>query len=307
MIMSMDILARCPRPVALLAKAIDEARLEIKNFDRTAKQKEGEGHRSVITDADETIQRYILSALDDRSVRFICEEVSGDPRVISPEFPGVVFEGLRIIIDPIDGTSLYAGNFPEWCIGGGVMIDGVLVGSVISAPDCNGGTTIISSEGHGLAVSEREGSFRAVPGVGLSRRTLKQSIILRGVDTELYANITSMMPRIAAGTRAVYTMGSAHFGLMSVALRRAAAIIQTPQKAWDWAPAYHAVTATGGVFRFFRIENGTVIPVGGYDEESFLPGGNHRLGFVAGEPDTAEWLFSELPINGWERYNPDTI
>jgi hypothetical protein len=67
------------------------------------------------------------------------------------------------------------------------------------------------------------------------------------------------------------------------------------------------VTSLGGVFRFFRLKDGDLIPVERYDERAFKAGKENRLGFVAGEPGIVDKLFALLPKTGWERHDPDTI
>lgn len=217
----------------------------------------------------------------------------------------LLFADRAAVIDPLDGTTRFAGKYPDWCVAAGSIRKGAFDGSVITAPDANGGTACFSAGEMGVFLMEKlDPPIRIMH---VREQSAKSSIILRGVDTELYANVVNLMPRIAASVRAVYTEGSGLFGLMSVALGRAAAIIQTPQKAWDWAPAYHALTSVGGVFRFFRLNGGDLIPVKDYGFEAFNYKKEHRLGFVAGEPGMADKLFALLPKTDWERHDPDTI
>jgi len=289
-----------------LIMSVIEAGEEIRSANRSAEIKAGDGHRSIVTIADEMSNKYILSTLENyTNARFLCEEGSDDRRVLSRDLPDGIFGSIHAaVIDSLDGTSRFAGKFPDWCVAAGALSMGKIYASVITAPDANGGT-ICFSHNHTTLLSEGLSMPELVP--ELSCMGPKQAVILRGVDTELYANMVSIMPRIAASVRAIYTEGSGLFGLMSVALGRAAAIIQTPQKAWDWVPAYHALTSVGGVFRFFRLNDGNLIPVETYDFEAFIYKKENRLGFVAGEPDMADRLFNLLPKTGWERHDPDTI
>lgn len=285
-----------------LIGAVKYAGEEIKSLPREAEIKEGEGHRSIVTMADKISQGIILSKFSE--IKFLCEEEApNDRRVLSCENPEGIFTGDCAVVDPLDGTALFASGFPEWCVGGGLLKNGKIVASAITAPQANGGLSIFSRKEKAFSL---EGGTLKTLG-RLIPKSNEQCVVLRGMDTELYGNITRLMPKIAASVRAVYTMGSGHFGLMAVTLGRAAAIIQTPQKAWDWVPCYHALVTTGGVFRFFRLNDGKLVPVKKYDLQSFSYKKENRLGFVAGEPEITEKLFNLLPRTDWERHDPDTI
>ena len=303
-----DVVSRppCTAIEATLIKSVRLVGLAAKGISsRSSTIKAGEGHRSIITEADVFSSEQLFHALTDfPNVRILCEEESSDKRAISQKDPVGIFDGEVVILDPLDGTSVYARHDPEWCIGAALFRDGIDATSVITAPQANGGTTLFSFDGVTYFV---EGSGEAQVVGTLAEKPPKDCTILRGVDTELYANILSIMPKIAASVRAVDIKGSGHYGLMSVALGRADAIIQTPQKPWDWAPAYHAIDRAGGVFQFFRLKDGFLIPVDSYDKRAFKAGKENRLGFVAGEPILVDKLFSLLPKTGWERHDPDTI
>jgi myo-inositol-1(or 4)-monophosphatase len=294
-------------PVAqTLMRSVYASGARIKELPRSAEIKAGEGHRSIITRADSSSNSSILGSFGKNvHIRFLCEEEApNDPRVLSKEAPKGIFTGSVALVDPLDGTTLFASYFPEWCVGAALLEDGIITTNVITAPEANGGTMLF---GYGSEVYLMEKGMPIGRAIRIIERPLDQSVILRGVDTELYGNVTSMMPKIAASVRAAYTMGSGHFGLMSVAFGRAAAIIQTPQKPWDWAPGYQLVTALGGVFRFFRLKDGNLIPVEHYDERAFKAGKENRLGFIAGGPSVVDRLFALLPKTGWERHDPDII
>jgi fructose-1,6-bisphosphatase/inositol monophosphatase family enzyme len=284
-----------------------KAGLGIRSANRAAEVKAGEGHRSIVTKADIISNDCILKTVNDPDAVFLSEETAPqDRRVLKRDDPVGLFAREKVgVVDPLDGTARFAGNFPDWCVAGGSLSYGKILGSAITAPDNGGGLTLFSTKGEGVLC--RQGSREPKPVGSLKRISSAESVVLRGVDTELYANILAVMPKLAASVRAVYTEGSGLFGLMSVTLGNASVIIQTPQKAWDWVPGYHALTEVGGIFKFFRLNAGHLIPVAQYDFEAFTYKKEHRLGFVAGEPVMVEKLFNLLPREGWERHDPDTI
>jgi len=271
---------------------------------RDASIKSGEGHRAIITAGDSGSQNTIVSAFDAKEypeLKFLCEEDSNDPRVLPHEDPAGLCNGLAIVADPLDGTALYADFYPEWTVGAGIMENGRIVASVVSAPQSNGGMKLTSFKDDGVFLADNARYQRIV---AAGARYKKDSIVLRGADTELYPNLMALMPQVAAEVRGVYITGSALFGLMQVTLGRAAAIIQTPQKAWDWVPAYHAAIYAGKVFFFFRIVDGALVHIPHYDAEAFKSAPECRLGFVAGEERMADELVSRLPETGWKRTRP---
>lgn len=300
-----------PRSTRVLAMAIKEGATQAIDLDRTAQQKEGDGPRSVVTQGDVRTQALIIERLemymDERPFRILCEENTDNPLVINPVRPCPMLEGIRVGVDPIDGSTLFGKYFPEWCSGGMVMENGRIVSSVICCPESNGGIFLVTAFDRWMLMERGKIYVEQFPLACLPSPALKDAVILRGVDTELYANLTGLMPRLATRAQAIYTVGSCHFGLLQAALGRAAAFIQTPQKPWDWSAGYHAITSKGGAFRFFRLKDGNLIPVERYDERAFLPGHENRLGFIAGDPATVEQLFEQLPMTGWETYDPDTV
>lgn len=278
-----------------------------KHANRAATTKNDEGHRSIETAGDNDAQNDILRSLQlHTDLKFLCEEESSHPQMMPKKDPLRVFKDKTVFVDPVDGTSRYASHYPDWCTAGGIMENGVFTTSALYAPQSNGGVLIASHEDSALLLSEDGYPLHVVaPQVP---RPPRKSIILCGVDTGLYNIGSSFMVDVAANVRATYSSGSGLFGLMSVALGRAAAIFQTPQKPWDWAPAYHAVTTTGNIFLFFRIVNGDLVPVDRFDYEAFVvdkENPQHRLGFIAGEPGIAQKLFDRLPPTGWMRKKED--
>lgn len=292
-----------------LASVIYHAGNIARTSDRQPTVKAGEGHRSIETAGDNIAQEYILEQLSHYpDLKFLCEEDSENPRVLNKKKPLGILAGKTVVVDPIDGTASYASKDSHWVTAAGLLLDGKFVGSALYAPEMNGGV-FCASYGDGVTLFSENGSQLRKVDPASSVLSAKQSIIYRGVDTELYWNAVQLSHKIAPNFRAVYTRGSGLLGLMYVALGRAQAIIQTPQKAWDWAPAYHAVVRAGKVFRFFRIVNTELVPVERFDYQSFIFDKNNRdnrLGFIAGEPDVANKLFDLLPTTGWERISPDT-
>ena len=240
-------------------------------------------------------------------IKILSEEESAHPALLSEHDPkGILGKGIFGVIDPIDSTVNYAEDSANWCVGGGLIADGIPRVSAIYAPANNNGLFILAAKGYGVWCAEWDQEPRLII-VDLDISS-KKSVVRVGVDTFLYRAVMSIMPEIACNVRAVYSTGSGILGLANVAIGKSQVVIQSPQKAWDWAAAYSAVVESGNVFQFFRIKDGgAIIPVETFDYEAFCFEPKGRLGFVAGVPLLVKKVWDLLPKNGWQRVNPDTV
>ncbi len=303
--------SQCSELLENVAEAVVFAGSKVCSLPRAAVVKAGEGHRSVVTEGDEASQKILLDRLSllYPKAKFLCEEDSEHPAMLSKYDPrGLFYTDLVFIVDSLDSTARYGANIGGWSVVVGIMQRSHITGSVVYAPALNGGLLVVAEDKRlALAEWDGEGGFCSLGVRGPTASS--SSVVLLGVDALLYPTITVFVPEVAANVRAVFTSGSGALGLALVACGRAQAIIQTPQKAWDWAGAYRAVLEGGGVFLFFRItQDGILAPLNSYNHEAFcyLPKTN-RLGFVAGEPALACKLFDLLPKTNWARTNPDTV
>jgi len=271
--------------------------------------KEGdvEGHRSLLTPSDIRSGERIVEAFDTfLNIKVLAEEKLDGPRMLSQKDPKGVFEGKVLVLDPLDGTTSFATRHSaEWCVGAGLMLNGEIIASAVTAPHANGGMLLFST-GQRVFFVEDDRFPRTVESLQAKPKT--SAVVLRGVDTELYPGLLEIMPEIAANSLAVDIKGSGHFALMDVALNRAEVLIQAPQKPWDWVPVYHAVKAVGGTFRFFRIEDpygaACFTPVERFDQRAFSSNPGDNLGFVAGEPTLVDEIWRDIldvPKNKWRR------
>ena len=299
------------------ALAITTAGKEIKKLSPLFAVNEGEGHRSGTTSGDKRSHELVLDWLSSFSpgVKILSEEGGrgGKNDVLDVANPGDIFkEPAVVIFDPVDGTAAYGNRLGNWSIGIGIMRYGTLVGSALYAPALNGGMLIVAEKGKGTHVWEWDMRISERCSPVASGTALSNAIVALGVDPTLYVSVMTLVPDIGFRIRAWALANSGLLGLAYVASGRIQAVVQTPQKPWDWAPAYRAVIESGRIFRFFRLmPEGTsniLTPLTGYDLDAFcsLPKTN-RLGFVAGEPEIVEYLFNLLPKTGWARFNPDTV
>ncbi|OGG72646.1 hypothetical protein A3A38_00195 [Candidatus Kaiserbacteria bacterium RIFCSPLOWO2_01_FULL_53_17] len=304
--------------IARLLGAVVSAGSSIKELERTFEVKEGQSHRSGITSGDVRAQEILFENIRHAfpEACILSEEGGmGGGNVLNINNPeGILEMPAVVVMDPIDGTAVYTNKSGTWSVGAGFMRSGEFVGSAFHAPGLNGGMTVTAEKGKGVYIAEW-GAKKPERIEPLRESTArKNAVVAMGVDATLHQPLMSAVPPIASQIRAWTLANSGLLALAQVATGRLQAVVQTPQKPWDWAPMYRAVLESGRVFKFFRLvpdtdaNDGTsrLVPVAEYDERSFsVASRENRLGFVAGEPEIAEWLFGQLPKNGWSVRRPD--
>lgn len=290
----------------------------LKHAPYDAVQAAREGHRSLSGKGD-IIGQKIYLALSGISaetaqmpVRVYAEEAMDDPRVLNRDDPQGIFSGYVKIVDPLDGTVARQRRHGTWCTATCEMVDGELIAGTIYAPSLYGGLLFVSEEEVGLW--EINGELASCQPVKRENVTIEKAALLVGVDCQLYANICQLLPKLNYDFQVSCSTPSGLLGLAYLASGRADVIIQSPQKAWDWAQAQHALSTQGLKTFWFRLMPDPAstkcvlvrIEEPDYSAFCFNPHYN-RLGFVAGQADLAELVFNSLPVNGWEDNNANTV
>jgi myo-inositol-1(or 4)-monophosphatase len=298
-----------PETQTIVVAAV-EAAAAIEKSPRAGKAKSGEGPRSIITAADYRSQKVIFTKLTSRfpEARILCEEKTSDPAALSPKHPvGILGKGLHFVVDPIDGTTPFSHRQGDWSIGIGAIRDGIFHGGVVLAPMMNSGLLVFAERGKGAFFKEGLHPVQRISRKA-NRFDPKESIVKVGVDARLYPNLRAMETEIAMNVQGLYIAGSGLLALANVALGRVALVFQTPEKSWDWAQALPLLEEAGRFIWFYRLENGTVVPVAKPDQRAFtLPRNTNGLGFIAGEPALARKVRQLLPKKGWDMLDPDTV
>ncbi len=314
-------ISRFSQPVKTAVMAVVMGGEGAQKADRDGKTKQGEGHRSIVTQGDQWAEQMLVHAIlgNFPNARILSEESEQSeehPNLLNHKCPtGLMEAELAYIIDPVDGTAPYGSYLGTWCVSAGVMKNGMLVGSAVYAPDLNGGMLLVAEEGKGTVVID--GALDSVREIvpPETSTTPKKATVFRGVDSDLYEVMIRRIPEIAMNVRVTGVANSGILALAQVASGRITAVIQTPQKAWDWAGAYRAVLEAGRIFSFFRLVPDPIVPgtdmlvevgVNTYDFDAFCYDKVNRLGFVAGEPAMVRRLMKVLPRTGWARTNPET-
>lgn len=273
---------------------------------RYSQVKTGESHRSVVTDGDRKSEaemiRVQLAAYP--NARVLSEENADNPNMLNKSCPtGLMEAEIAFINDPIDGTTPYAARLGNWCVSAGVMRRGQLVAGAIFSPEINGGWLVVAERERGVFGVEGSSKVFLKHRVGDSPESASKSIVLFGVDSTMYQNMAGVFPKVAGSVKSVGISGSGLLALAQLADRRVQAVVQTPQRPWDWAGGYVPVLESGSVFKFFRLDGEELVFVDPdwKNPQTFSADKEHRLGFVAGEPHLVEAIAKLLPRTGFVR------
>ena len=191
------------------------------------------GPSDLVTEADlasqEVISQTILGAFPRHG--FLAEENSSIP---SQE------DGLRWIVDPLDGTTNYVHAIPAFCVSIALEQAGkLLVGTIYDpvADQCYSATT-----GQGATVNGRTMRVSNVS-------TLDQAVVSMSLPTTINRSSVALAEFVEAALRAqsVRRMGSSALNLCFVAAGRFDGYWSSHSKIWDVAAGLLLVEEAGGV------------------------------------------------------------
>ena len=199
-----------------------------------------------VTDADESAERLLRGLLSTHRP---------DDAVLGEEFGGTaVFEGRQWVLDPIDGTKNFVRGVPVWSTLIALLVDGVPVVGVVSAPAL--GRRWWAGTGEG-AFSSFRGTTRPISVSGvttLDAASLSYSDLTTGWDERRgqFLDLTDAVWRVR---------GYGDFWSYCLLAEGAVDIVVEPEvKIWDLAPLDVLIREAGG--RFTNVE-GSAGPHGG--------------------------------------------
>ena len=176
--------------------------------------------------------------------------------------------GLAWIVDPLDGTTNFLHDYPQWAVSIAGAVDGVLQAAVVF--DVPRDLCYAAARGHGawlgerrLAVSPVRGPAPALIGTGFPFKHPQH--LPRWVE---------QFRTVARESSGVRRAGSAALDLADVAAGRFDGFWELQLAPWDYAAGQLLVEEAGG-----RLS----------DLEGADPGLRHA-GIVAGNPEIHEWL-----------------
>jgi myo-inositol-1(or 4)-monophosphatase len=215
----------------------------------------------VDTAAEARIREVVARALPD--ARVIGEELSPDDALGA---------GITFIADPLDGTTNFLHDYPEYAVSvAGLIERRVTVGVVVNVPYGSRYLAVLGRgatlDGRSIRVSSIQEPARALIGTGLPFKHPEQ------IDRYIRE-----LPEIMRATAGVRRAGAAALDLCAVAAGRFDAFWEHSLEPWDFAAGALIIREAGGVITNPRGE----------------PLSLTRSGVLAGNPWMHEWMLRVL-------------
>lgn len=195
------------------------------------------GLRDIVTDADLAAQTAALAVIQNAHPHHqILAEEGPAPAALDPDVP-------TWVIDPLDGTSNYARQFPCFGVAVGVMWRGAAVCGVIADPL---GEEMFCAE-QGLGAFLQRGSDRTPLQVSANTRLLDSLVGLDWArEPDNRQRTLDMAQKVGPACLSLRCVGSAALGLAYVAAGRLDAYFHVALSAWDMAAGVALIQCAGG-------------------------------------------------------------
>jgi myo-inositol-1(or 4)-monophosphatase len=225
--------------VEYLDFAVETARAAgeiLSHYASREKHVEFKGRANLVTVADKESEALIVNAIQNRFPdHSILAEESGavDGREVGSS-------GGRWIVDPLDGTTNYAHQFPMYSVSIGFELDGVLRCGVVFDPVRN--EMFSGNLGHGAWLNGE-------PITASSVDHLKHGLLLTGFPYGFRSRIEEaleLFEGFLVRSQAVRRAGSAALDLCYVAMGRADGFWELDLNPWDTAAGIVILTEAGG-------------------------------------------------------------
>jgi myo-inositol-1(or 4)-monophosphatase len=190
------------------------------------------GPTDIVTDADKAAEEVLLEAIarDFPGAAVLAEE--------SGAHAGAA-QGLRFIVDPLDGTVNYAAGVPHFCVSVGVERAGRLVAAAIHDP-CRDELYLAVLSGGASCNGQRLSVIEAPLGDAVLATGFPYDVRTRGAEP------FQLFETFVRESRAVRRFGSAALDLAWTAAGRYHGYWERGVKAWDIAAGLLLVREAGG-------------------------------------------------------------
>jgi myo-inositol-1(or 4)-monophosphatase len=240
-----------PSRTELEELAIQAGDLALRHFRKVEAERKAD--RSIVTHADREVEAFLAAELAARMP---------DAGILGEEGAAAAGVGpYRIVIDPIDGTSVFVAGLPTWCVCVGILRDGEAVAGVTYMP-C---TRDLYGAADGTAWWNGRRLGPLAPAGDVAERFLV-------ADSEIH------LRRRLTHRGKVRSFGSAAYHVVLVARGAAEAAILGRPHVWDLAAPGAVLAAVGG--RYEYLDGGVV------DLAALLDGSRAPRDVMAGTPET---------------------
>ncbi len=209
-----------PQLISLVTECGDYARNQRDDLQITRKS-----DGSIVTQVDQNVEQRIVSYLRTTYPDYAILGEEGTNHAFSTESP----PEYTWVIDPIDGTSAYAGRLTGWCVGIGLLARGVPIAGVVYSP-MNDECYVATPEGHAY----RNNTLLTT--VSTSTKLLDDWM---SVPSDTHRKYDMNYPG------RMRTTGATILSLCYTAANMASAALVGSCKAWDIAPALALLRYTG--------------------------------------------------------------
>ena len=199
------------------------------------------GRIDLVTEFDRRSEELLLSRIAERVPgHAVLAEESGTHGSSGPA------AGVRWLIDPLDGTTNFAHNYPFFAVSIGVEVDGALAAGAVFDPIR--GEMFAAAQGHGATL---DGTPLRVSGIA----RIEDALLVTGFPYDVREHPERVMPAFMAFlTRAqgVRRDGSAALNLCYLAAGRFDGYWEPTLSAWDTAAGVVIVREAGGTVTDYR-------------------------------------------------------
>lgn len=209
-----------PQLIALVTECGDYARSQRHALDITRKS-----DGSIVTQVDQIVEQRIVGFLREHYPSYAILGEEGTQYA----FPAHDLPEYTWVIDPIDGTSAYAGQLTGWCIGVGLLARGVPIAGVVYSP-LNDECYVATPDGHAYR------NNTLLTAVNASTKLLDDWM---SIPSDTHRKYDIRYPG------RVRTTGATILSLCYTAANMASAALVGSCKAWDIAPALALLRYTG--------------------------------------------------------------
>lgn len=206
----------------------------IKSFKYQKLNIDYKGKHDLVTDADVETEKAIIKLISDEFP---------DDKFLAEESRGSLFlpDGRLWIIDPIDGTTNFAYDFPVYCVSLALYEDGEAKVAVVIEVNREEEFTAVNGQGAWLngeqiRVSEMEEPEKALVGTGFPYN-----------DYSLMEEYITLLRNLMGTIQGIRRPGAATYDLCCVAAGRFQGFYEYSLKAWDVAAASLIIQEAGGV------------------------------------------------------------
>src|SRR5688572_20544418 len=190
----------------------------------------------------------IVDTAAEERIREIVARALPDARVIGEELtPGdAAGSGITFVVDPLDGTTNFLHDYPEYAVSVAVLVDReTVVGTVVNVPTHSSWVAVVGQgatiDGRPIHVSDVREPARALIGTGFPFKYPEQ--------IERYVR---ELPAIMRSTAGIRRAGAAALDLCAVATARFDAFWEHSLEAWDFAAGALLIREAGGVITDLR-------------------------------------------------------